>query len=529
MIVRADYILKVLHPKNELVLASLLALYCAYYLIVSLNAAWGFTTDDAYISWLYARQLVQGHGLQWHELLPRVEGYSNFLWVMLSSLVLKLQWPLADTMKWISCFSLVAGLIFLYRLGRLFFSPLLAMLPVFLFSRYTGVIWWTVSGLESTFFCALALLLIWQCAIAFDYIPASSQKKRTFSWLITSIVLLLLSMTRFEGLVWSVPIAFFALCQLRRNGLTGFAGGYTTLGLWGCITFCCFLLPYAFYFMWRMYYFGHWIPNSYQCKAAIAGQVGVVDLDYLQLLIPFIVASLPYFLSGSKDCKHLLLWLPSLLYGLMLWRADPILAHLLRLFLAPFALFSLLPVLGIEQFMQYFKQLKCDSKLLTCGCMLILTIVFIPATKPSYLHALAADYHSRNQSRAAISNMINAQAKQGDTVLLGDCGLIPFNARSDIRFIDSQCLNNIALTKAPYNNLGLYADYLREQLKPDWVIANKPLIEARGDALLELLAKQHFFVDYQLVATLKSGAVLPGTDSGSKKMIDYIYLVYKRN
>ena len=245
-----------LSSRKELWLAYFLAAYCAYYLIVSLSAAWGFTTDDAYISWFYARQLVQGKGLHWHEVLPQVEGYSNFLWVMLASLVIKLQWPLAVTMKWVSIFSLGLGLIFLYRLSRLFFSPLLAMLPVFLFSHYTGVAWWTVSGLESAFFCSLSLLLMWQCAAAFGYVALTEQqisptRVSTGSWIITNLVLLLLSLTRFEGVVWAVPIAFFIFCQFRKYGLRGFVSGY----LWAIITFCCFVLPYAIYFLLAGYLF----------------------------------------------------------------------------------------------------------------------------------------------------------------------------------------------------------------------------------------------------------------------------------
>ena len=42
-----------------------------------------FLTDDAYISFRYARNLSQGHGLVLNPGFERVEGYSNFLWVLL--------------------------------------------------------------------------------------------------------------------------------------------------------------------------------------------------------------------------------------------------------------------------------------------------------------------------------------------------------------------------------------------------------------------------------------------------------------
>jgi hypothetical protein len=39
---------------------------------------WGFTVEDAYISFRYARNFVQGHGLVFNP-GERVEGYTNFL------------------------------------------------------------------------------------------------------------------------------------------------------------------------------------------------------------------------------------------------------------------------------------------------------------------------------------------------------------------------------------------------------------------------------------------------------------------
>ena len=39
--------------------------------------------DDAGISFVYSRNLAQGHGLVSQPGMPPVEGYSNFLWVLL--------------------------------------------------------------------------------------------------------------------------------------------------------------------------------------------------------------------------------------------------------------------------------------------------------------------------------------------------------------------------------------------------------------------------------------------------------------
>ncbi|MHC4236384.1 MAG: hypothetical protein ACYSUQ_14800, partial [Planctomycetota bacterium] len=46
-------------------------------------AAYTFLTDDAFISFRYARNLSEGLGLVFNPGFERVEGYSNFLWVVL--------------------------------------------------------------------------------------------------------------------------------------------------------------------------------------------------------------------------------------------------------------------------------------------------------------------------------------------------------------------------------------------------------------------------------------------------------------
>jgi len=45
-------------------------------------AHWRFLGDDAFISFRYARNLAEGHGLVWN-VGEAVEGYTNFLWVLL--------------------------------------------------------------------------------------------------------------------------------------------------------------------------------------------------------------------------------------------------------------------------------------------------------------------------------------------------------------------------------------------------------------------------------------------------------------
>ncbi|TAL63550.1 MAG: protein LphB [Legionella sp.] len=496
-------------------------LYCSYDLFTSLSRVWNFTTDDAYISWVYARHWVDGEGLIWHPQLPIVEGFSNFLWTAIAALVLLLKLPLVNTMKVIAIGCLMAGLMALYRLARLFFSPLLAILPVFIFSHYIGSVWWTLKGLETPLYVTLSIVLAWQVLKAWGYAEENQRKEwSTLAWFFTNISLLALSLTRFEGLIWIIPILFFAGCQFKHRQFPKQSMVYS----WGFISLLCFILPYTAYFIWRIAYFGHWIPNSYQCKAMAQGQFFLVDWDYFEVLLPFLVASLPYLIV-SRDCRQLLLWLPSLLYALLLWKANPVISHFIRLFLAPFALFSLLPVLGVLEFSSYFR-LKIDSKLLTSLVIFLITVLFSQGNEPNYLEKSVHHYQERTQNRLDVASLLNQKAKKGASVLLGDCGLIPYMARKDLRFVDSQCLNNAEITQEPYkDHLDLYAKHLKREIKPDWLIINFYPLEQHGDSLDVLLKKEDFFEDYQLVRTLKSGF---NSDDSGEKIIDYVYKVYRR-
>ena len=65
------------HGRRLLAVAALLPWLLLAWLA---EAAW-FLTDDAFISFRYARNLLEGNGLVFNP-GERVEGYSNFLWVL---------------------------------------------------------------------------------------------------------------------------------------------------------------------------------------------------------------------------------------------------------------------------------------------------------------------------------------------------------------------------------------------------------------------------------------------------------------
>jgi len=120
----------------------------------ALQGRWAI--DDAYISFRYAANLARGLGLVWNA-GERVEGYTNFGWVMLLALASRLGLDLPRVSRLANLF-LAAGLVafaltFLARRSR---RPLLAMALAGGVLAADGVLArWAQDGMETVLFTLL--------------------------------------------------------------------------------------------------------------------------------------------------------------------------------------------------------------------------------------------------------------------------------------------------------------------------------------------------------------------------------------
>jgi hypothetical protein len=194
--------------------------------------------DDAFVSFRYARNLAEGHGLVYN-LGERVEGYTNFLWTLLlaGGAALGLDLPLLSMV--LAAAAGVMAVALVARLARwaLPEQGVLAALPPLLFAALGSQPRFVVSGLETLLFVALLLLALERLLVAGR--PAAA-----------GAVFALAAMTRPEGgLYWLVTLPFSS----RRRSLVA------TLS---------FLVLYLPYFIWRWTYYGWLLPNTFYVKAS---------------------------------------------------------------------------------------------------------------------------------------------------------------------------------------------------------------------------------------------------------------------
>ncbi|HMI90970.1 MAG TPA: hypothetical protein VK509_06380, partial [Polyangiales bacterium] len=244
----------------ELLLALVVAL--AFAALAAFFSARYFynVVDDALISVHYGENLAQGHGAVFN-VGERVEGYTNFLWMLVSAL---LYWPAralgvelvhALVAVNVAVAASVVGMVLLLsrRLwpGRVW--PAVAATGLTALDNGYGV--WAVLGLEKHFVAFWALLAL---------LLASKGEAR--SWPRIGLCIACAMLTRPDG-------GLFAVALLGSGGLALWwsGGGQLAIGRppsWRALWLAAgvWVGVYAAYYVWRYSYYGYPLPNTFYLK-----------------------------------------------------------------------------------------------------------------------------------------------------------------------------------------------------------------------------------------------------------------------
>lgn len=213
------------------------------------------TIDDAFISYRYAENLATGNGLVFNP-GERIEGYTNFLWILLLVLVRPLVEPvLASKILGALCSSLL--IIFFARFCRRFY-PAMFGFPILYLAMDPGLITWSMRGLETTLF-ALFIWLSYQTAIA------ASIKKNNNSVILAGLIAAFSVLIRPEGALTHLFFPLLVLLQKSKDNsifkrISYFFGSSFIL-----------LAPYL---TWKWWYFGSILPNTFYAKTG--GDLSVI-------------------------------------------------------------------------------------------------------------------------------------------------------------------------------------------------------------------------------------------------------------
>jgi len=264
----------------------------ALILLVSLELLFfNFTIDDTYISLRYAENFAKGHGIVFNIDEDPTEGYSNFLWILLCSVLIKLGANVVLWVKYIGIVFSICNLFILYKLSKLISgNNKYSFVPSLLLSATPFYALWAIGGLETQMF------IFWLLAAVYFFL----NKEKSRNLYISSIFFALVALTRPEGAIIFLLTALYFwaklvyLKKLNKEHLTKYL----------CWLFI-FSIIYIPYFLWRIDYYGYFLPITFYAKnrAAIGCIPFIRQVMSFLYFMPFLVFMLPFFMYMKKAIK----------------------------------------------------------------------------------------------------------------------------------------------------------------------------------------------------------------------------------
>ncbi len=233
---------------------SVLCVLCASLWSYGISQVGDYRIDDAYITFAYSKNLATGHGPVYGHGM-KVEGYSNFLWMVLVALG---ELVGADPMTTARAFGhLFFGLTLgsTWLVARKWSGPIAALVVTGCLASSSDFHRSIQSGLETVAFCGFL-------AAGFCHYVVEDPARRKWSLL------------WFSGAALSRIDGFGSLgLLLGLEGVRWLLGGrkesFRVLFRWALVG----IAPVAVYWLWRYFYYGLPFPLTYYAKASLAADM----------------------------------------------------------------------------------------------------------------------------------------------------------------------------------------------------------------------------------------------------------------
>jgi hypothetical protein len=256
-----------------------------------------FTVDDAYIAMRYARNLAEGRGLVYNA-GEHVEGFTSPLWVLILAAAHLVGSNMVSASHAVGVATSIAVLALVYRMAdRALPSEAILgrLIPVAFLATSWIFAGWATGGLETALHAFLVVLGVSELQAR-----AMGQGDRR-DWL--PAIGLLIVLTRPDGLLLAGLLGLSSLLlDYRARRPTR-----RTIAHWVVV----FALPLAAIEVWRLSYYGKWLPNTFYVKV---NKVEYIDRGW------------PFFVSFVRD-SYAYLWGPVALAALL--TRDPTAACIL--------------------------------------------------------------------------------------------------------------------------------------------------------------------------------------------------------
>jgi len=255
-----------------------------------------YVVDDSFITFRYVQNFINGHGIVYNP-GERVEGYTNFLWLVLLSVV---AWvvPGIDLLRVAQVLGLLCGSATIalvitcsWRLHRrIGVSGVIAATCLALSSPFCA---WSTGGLETTLFALLVF------GGSYAYVVALERDRLL---MVASAAFALAALTRPEGVLLFGVTSVHLMWTERHARQRIFT---FRLAVWVLM----FVGLYGPYYLWRCAYYGYPFPNTFYAKVGSGLHQYIRGVRYLLDYLQWngvLVALLPVALLAKRRRPQML-------------------------------------------------------------------------------------------------------------------------------------------------------------------------------------------------------------------------------
>ncbi len=400
--------------------------------------------DDAFISYRYARNLINGHGLVFN-IGERVEGFSNMLWTLLIAGGMFFGLDAAHLSHLLALLSsgalLGTSFGFAYRVHPVWYTLLV---PFALLCSAPFAVW-SISGLETPLYAALVVGAFW----------AAYEEK----WRLAAFLSGLCFWTRPDGgLVGAVilAVAFFQ-CKNRKEWMSASA-------IW--------VILVASLTVFRLIYYGRLVPNTFHAK--VGGIPLVHGLHYVKgFLLTGPVYVLPLAFLELRNRRLWSMWLFVLCHTVyVLLIGGDVFFHS-RFFLPIMPLFLIAAVSAS-------RHLKPWTRRAAWGAIVILWCLsteYIPISRTHALDKAIKHRHAMELCGRRFARL--AQQYDGPVACVG-IGAVGY-------YSDARILDMVGLVSPEVANRKGTIGFLipgHQCSNPDWILSQRPALIVLGDSAI---------------------------------------------
>ncbi|OGF15265.1 MAG: hypothetical protein A2W00_06665 [Candidatus Eisenbacteria bacterium RBG_16_71_46] len=431
---------EVLDPRGPFLVPLLL-------LLVTRLALWALVpnaSEDAYITFRYARNFAAGHGLVYNP-GEHVFGFSSPLWTLWSALGIRLT---GEPVAWVRATSLAGDLVTLLMMGALLArhaSAAAAWCFTYFFAAWPYFAAVAVSGMENG---GMLSLIVLGAVLAGRRSPLAGP------------ALAALALLRPEGLAAAVVLALGAGWRARVT-----AAALTVVGLIALAA-----------------YFGGIVPQSVIAKSSLYGTPGPwAGRHWWDWLSPVALGRAPTLLEGVHLFVMSVVFAPAVVVGaLAVWRARRTpLALAIAACLVVWLGYS---VLGVAYFYWYLVvPLGGLAALAAVGlprivrgpAIYVALALFVPGMwSIGYSLYLGRAFNEASDFGGA-ARYLARHARPGETVMLEPIGLVGFTA--PLRVIDEIGLVTPRVAARRRAGSGWYADIALSE-RPEWLVVRRGVL-----------------------------------------------------